>query len=119
MSYALLGRCLDVPKISVFGVDMCLVQKPVFGRSFFLRRIPSTAKNPTLPQRKARAWLATTAHGLIDTWGATAEMPNIAKAIQARAPGVGAHGGKSKRDYVIAKRVSAERISALQRAAGS
>lgn len=104
-------------RISVLGNELVIVTKPVFGTSGFLRHVPVTANNPTLPQRKARAWLATTAHGLIDTFGATAKMPKIAEKIQAKAPGIGTHGGKTKRQYTIDKRVSAERISALQRAA--
>ncbi len=99
--------------INVLGTDLVIVTKPVFGKSGFFRKVPVTAKNPTLPQRKARAWLATTAHALQGTFGSTAKMPKIAEAIRAKAPGVGTHGGKTKREYVIAKRVGSARIAAL------
>jgi len=94
--------------------------KPTFtgAKAPVLCRVPYTADAPTLPQRKARYWLGSTAHGLQGTFGRDPKMPKIATEIMHKAPGKGVHGGlKTLRDYAIKRRVPDARIEALRTAA--
>ena len=106
-----------MPVINFLGTLLYLRMKPTFrgAKAPVLCTVPFTAENPTDPQKKARAWLIREARANMDTFGRdpSGRMPMIASKIQAKAPGTGAHGGKTPREYVIAKRKSAEYIDAL------
>ena len=116
-----------MPVINFMGTDLYIQMKPTFrgAKAPVLKKVPYTADNPTLSQRKARSWLATTAHALIDTIGTVADTghgiagPKIAREIYNKKPGIGTHGGKSSHDYCVARRVPSSRITDLQKAAGA
>lgn len=112
-----------MPVINFLGTMLYIQTKPTFrgAKAPVLKKVPFTADNPTQPQRKARAWLASTAHGLLDTRGVVADTghgkagPKIAREIYNKKPGKGTHGGKASMwEYAKARRVPASRISDLQ-----
>jgi len=110
-----------MPVITFLGQKLYIQMKPTFvgAKSPVLKKVPYTADNPTLPQRKARYWLASTAHGLQGTFGRLPNMPVIANEIKKKAPGKGVHGGlKTLRDYAIKRRKTDEEIRKLATAAG-
>jgi hypothetical protein len=89
-----------------------------------LKKVPRTARNPTGPQRKARAWLARTAYTLRGTFDTVSDTghgkagPKIAREIYNKKPGKGAHGGKkTMREYAIARRKPDSAITELEEAA--
>lgn len=106
-----------MPVINFLGTKLYLRMKPTFrgSKAPVLCTVPYTADNPTDPQKKARAWLIRTARANMDTFGRdpSGKYPAIAGKIKAKAPGTGAHGGKTKREYVLAKRKSTEYIESL------
>lgn len=109
-----------MPVINFMGTKLYIRMKPTFtgAKAPVLCKVPYTADNPTGPQRKARYWLASAAHGLQGTFGRDPKMPKIATAIKDKAPGKGAHGGlKTLREYAVKRRVSEARIEALRTAA--
>jgi len=113
-----------MPRFTFLGVDMYLQTEPTFkgAKCPVVKKVPYTADKPTLPQRKARAWLARMAFTLRETFGTSLwrdkEMPNIAIEIGKKAPGKGIHGGKpTLRDYAIARRVPETRIAQLEKEA--
>jgi hypothetical protein len=111
-----------MPVIQFLGQKLYIQMKPTFigAKAPVLKKVPYTADNPTLPQRKARYWLASTAHGLQGTFGRLPKMPVIAAEIQKKKPGKGVHGGlKTLRDYAIKRRVTDARIEELRVAAGA
>lgn len=112
-----------MPVINFMGTDMYIQTKPTFrgSKAPVLKKVPFTAANPTMKQRKARAWLARRAYSLRGTFGVSANTghgkagPNIARKIFEAKPGKGAHGGyKSMREYAIARRVPESRIADLE-----
>ncbi len=110
-----------MPVITFLGQKLYIRMKPTFigARAPVLCKVPYTADNPTDPQKKARAWLATTAYQLRGTFGREPRMPKIAAEIQKKKPGKTVHGGKpTLRDYAIARRVTLARINELRKAAG-
>lgn len=110
----------SMPVINFMGTKLYLRMKPTFegAKAPVLCRVPYTADNPTLPQRKARYWLASAAHGLQGTYGRDPKMTKLATAIKDKAPGKGTHGGlKTLREYAVKRRVSDARIEALRAAA--
>jgi len=111
-----------MPVINFMGTKLYIRMKPTFtgAKAPVLCKVPYTADNPSLPQRKARYWLASTAAGLQGTFGRDPKMPKIATAIMDKAPGKGVHGGlKTLREYAIKRRVPAARIDALRTAAAA
>ncbi len=114
-----------MPVINFMGTNLYIQMKPTFrgAKAPVLKKVPYTAVNPTLPQRKARAWLATTAHSLLDTVGTVSDTghgkagPKIARELYNKKPGIGHHGGKTSREYAIARRVPPSRITDLQKEA--
>lgn len=112
----------DMPVINFLGTDLYIRMKPTFvgARAPVLCKVPYTAKNPTDPQKKARYWLASTAHGLRGTFGREPKMSKLAAEIKKKAPGKGVHGGlKTLREYAIKRRVSDARIEELRVAAAA
>ncbi len=112
--------------INLLGTKVYIQMQPTFpgSKAPVLKKVPHTADNPTLPQRKARHWLAAKAHGLQGTFGTVSDTgrgkggPAIAKEIADAAPGKGTHGGlRSLRDYAIRRRKSDARIEELRVAA--
>jgi len=108
------------------GTNLYIQMKPTFrgAKAPVLKKVPYTADNPTLPQRKARAWLARTAHGLQGTFDTVSDTgkgiagPKIARSIFDKKPGKGTHGGKKTlREYAIARRKPDSRITELEAAA--
>jgi hypothetical protein len=111
-----------MPVITFLGQKLYIQMKPTFvgAKCPVLKKVPYTADNPTLPQRKARYWLASTAYSLRGTFGRRPDMPEIAYQIKTKAPGKGVHGGlKTLRDYAIRRRVPDKRIEELRIAAGA
>jgi len=114
-----------MPVINFMGTDLYIQMKPTFrgAKAPVLKKVPYTADNPTPPQRKARAWLARTAHGLQNTFGTVADTghgiagPKIAREIYNKKPGIGVHGGVSLQEYAKRRRVPDTRISDLEKAA--
>ncbi|MBA7669198.1 hypothetical protein ES703_77326 [subsurface metagenome] len=110
-----------MPVIDFMGTKLYIQMKPTFrgAKAPVLKKVPFTADNPTPFQRKARSWLATTAHGLLDTVGTVADTghgkagPKIAREIYNAKPGIGTHGGKTSREYSKARRVPESRIADL------
>jgi hypothetical protein len=105
------------------GTEMYIQMKPTFrgAKAPVLKKVPYTAENPTIKQRKARAWLARHAYGARGTNGTTSNTghskagPNIAKKIFDAKPGKGAHGGyKTLHEYAISRRVPESRIADLE-----
>lgn len=111
-----------MPVINFMGTKLYIQTKPTFrgAKAPVLKKVPFTADNPTRPQRKARAWLAVTAHGLIGTEGVVADTghgkagPKIAREIYNKKPGIGTHGGVTLREYGKRRRVPESRIADLQ-----
>ena len=108
------------------GTDLYIQMKPTFrgAKAPVLKKVPYTADNPTLPQRKSRAWLARMAYskrgidGTVSDAGHGVAGPKIARAIYDAKPGKGTHGGlKSSHEYAIKRRVPESRISDLESAA--
>lgn len=99
-------------KIVIMGQEFYMRMLPTFpgSKAGILCKMPYTARNPTVPQLKARLWLAQKAVGLTNTYGSVPDAgrgkggPTIAREIAKLAPGVGTHGGKTARAYTIAKR---------------
>lgn len=114
-----------MPVINFMGTDLYIQMKPTFrgAKAPVLKKVPYTAENPTLPQRKARSWLATKAHSLLDTVGTVADTghgkagPKIAREIYNAKPGIGTHGGKTLREYAKENRVPESRIDDLKKEA--
>jgi hypothetical protein len=105
------------------GTDMYIQTKPTFrgAKAPVIKKVPYTALNPTIKQRKARAWLARKAFSSRGTNGTTSNTghgkagPNIARKIFDGKPGKGAHGGyKTLHEYAISRRVPESRISDLE-----
>lgn len=116
-----------MPVFNFLGTKMYIQTKPTFrgAKAPVIKKVPRTADHPTLPQRKARAWLARTAFSLRDTFGTVSDSghgkggPRIAREIFNRAPGKGVHGGlKTLREYAIRRRKPEKAIRDLERAAG-
>ena len=115
-----------MPVINFLGTMLYIQTKPTFrgAKAPVLKKVPFTADNPTRPQRKARAWLAVTAHGLIGTEGVVADTghgkagPRIARLIYDKKPGIGSHGGVTQAEYGKRRRVPESRIADLQAQAG-
>jgi len=112
-----------MPTFNFLGTDMYLQTKPTFrgAKAPVLKKVPYTAINPTIKQRKARYWLANTAHDKKGTFGTTSNTghgkagPLIAREIFNKKPGKGAHGGyKTLREYAISRRVPDSRIEDLK-----
>lgn len=99
-------------KVIIMGQEFYIRMLPTFpgSKAGILCRMPYTARNPTVPQLKARLWLAEKAVGLTNTFGTVSDAgkgkggPKIAAEIAKLKPGVGTHGGKSQREYVVARR---------------
>lgn len=117
-----------MPKINFLGTELYIQMRPTFrgAKAPVLKKVPYTARTPSTPQRKARAWLARTAFSLRDTWGVVADTghgkagPKIAREIYNRKPGKGVHGGlRTLREYAIARRKSEAEIVELERLAGA
>lgn len=111
-----------MPVINFLGTMLYIQTKPTFrgAKAPVLKKVPFTADNPTLPQRKARSWLAATAHGLLGTRGVVADTghgkagPKLAREIYNKKPGKGTHGGlKTSFEYAKARRVPESRIADL------
>ena len=111
-----------MPVINFMGTNLYIQMKPTFrgAKAPVLKKVPYTADNPTLPQRKARAWLASAAHGLLGTVGTVADTghgkagPKIAREIYNKKPGKGTHGGlKTSFAYSKRRRVPESRIADL------
>lgn len=116
-----------MPVVNFLGTKLYIQMKPTFrgAKAPVLKKVPYTADNPTKPQRKARYWLAKTAHDLQGTFGTTSDTgkgkagPEIAREIFNKKPGKGVHGGlKTLRDYAIKRRKPDSRIEELRIAAG-
>jgi hypothetical protein len=112
-----------MPTFNFMGTDMYIQTKPTFrgAKAPVIKKVPYTALNPTMKQRKARAWLARTAYGKRGTNGTTSNTghgkagPIIAREIFNVKPGKGAHGGyKTLHDYAISRRVPESRIRDLE-----
>lgn len=115
-----------MPTINFMGTMLYIQTRPTFrgAKAPVLKKVPFTADNPTMKQRKARAWLARTAYGKRGTFDTVADTghgkagPKIAREIYNAKPGKGAHGGyKTLREYGISRRVPESRISDLEAAA--
>jgi hypothetical protein len=115
-----------MPVINFMGTDLYIQMKPTFrgAKAPVLKKVPYTADNPTLPQRKARAWLGRHAYTARGTYGTVADAghgkagPALARRLFNEKPGKGTQGGKaSMRDYAIARRVPESRITDLENAA--
>ena len=99
-------------KILIMGQEFYIRMKPTFpgSKAGILCRMPYTAANPTVPQLKARIWLAEQAVKNTDTFGTVSDAgkgkggPKIAFEIYKAAPGIGTHGGKTMREYTVARR---------------
>ena len=99
-------------KILIMGQEFYIRMKPTFpgSKAGILCAMPYTAANPTVPQLKARLWLAEKAVGLTNTFGTVSDAgkgkggPKLAFEIYKLAPGTGTHGGKTQREYTVARR---------------
>jgi len=112
-----------LPTFNFMGTDMYIQTKPTFrgSKAPVLKKVPYTATNPTMKQRKARAWLARTAYGARGTNGTNSNTghgkagPNIARKIFDAKPGKGAHGGyHTLHEYAVSRRVPESRIRDLE-----
>jgi len=112
-----------MPTINFMGTPLYIQTKPTFrgAKAPVLKKVPYTADNPTIKQRKARADLARKAYGARGTFGTTSNTghgkagPMIARKIFDAKPGKGAHGGlHTLREYAIARRVPESRIRDLE-----
>jgi hypothetical protein len=112
-----------MPTINFMGTNLYIQTKPTFrgSKAPVLKKVPYTADNPTMKQRKARAWLARTANGKRGTFGTVSNTghgkagPQIAREIFNAKPGKGVHGGyKTMREYAISRRVPDSRIRDLE-----
>jgi len=114
-------------KFSIFGQEFYIRMLPTFpgAKAGIPCKMPSTARNPTPGQRKARAWLGVTAHGLLNTWGAVSDAGKgkggtaLGKKVHDARPGIGAHVAEWKTAHhgAIRKRRTAADIEALKAAA--
>ena len=110
-------------KISIMGQEFYMRMLPTFpgAKSGVLCKMPYTARNPTVPQLKARLWLATKAVALTNTFGSVSDAgkgkggPKLALEIFKAAPGIGTHGGLSQRGYVEKRRKGQAGVASIQR----
>jgi len=110
-------------KFTIFGQEFYIRMLPTFpgAKAGIPCKVPSTARNPTPGQRRARRWLITEAHALVGTFGAVPDAGRgkggtaLGLELSKKGPGKGAHvpGWKEPHFGAIRKRRTAEQITKL------